>query len=278
VNLYHDTHWLLAGGALLAIGLVSGFGSGLFGVGGGIIRVPIFLALFPALGVDARVAMHVAAGTSLALAVPSSLAAAWRQHRSGNLDASLLRSWVPPQLAGVLLGVALASRLPGHVLASVFGAIMLAVGIRMLLQREDSDRVNGPSRTWLRPPLAFTIGTAATLAGVSGGAMVTPVLSMLGVSIHRAVATATVASLCVSLVGTTGLAMAGREAQGLPPWSLGFVDLPAFAVIAPMVTIAAPLGVRASNALSKRALSLAFGSVLLVVGAYMLLQEMLGLA
>ena len=78
-------------GAFALVGLVSGFASGLFGVGGGIVRIPIFIYLLPLLGVAHPVLMHVAVGTSMALVLPpqwrrpesSYRSAIWTWHSSG---------------------------------------------------------------------------------------------------------------------------------------------------------------------------------------------------
>src|SRR5262249_36865528 len=60
--------------AFALVGLASGFVSGLFGVGGGIVRIPIFVYLLPLFGVAHPVMMHVAVGTSVALVIPSAIA------------------------------------------------------------------------------------------------------------------------------------------------------------------------------------------------------------
>ena len=81
--------------SLLLAGLGSGFVGGLFGVGGGILRVPIFLFMFPIFGVDPTQVMHVAAGTSLALAIPTGLRSAMMQRASAIVCASPPRVGAP---------------------------------------------------------------------------------------------------------------------------------------------------------------------------------------
>ncbi|MCK5709846.1 MAG: sulfite exporter TauE/SafE family protein [Deltaproteobacteria bacterium] len=99
-----EFHWVTYILSLLAAGVASGFAAGLFGVGGGIIRIPLFLFLFPILGVHSDVLMHVAAGTSLALSIPSSVMASRAQYKAGNLDLNFLKPWVPALILGVLIG------------------------------------------------------------------------------------------------------------------------------------------------------------------------------
>jgi uncharacterized protein len=65
--------------AFALVGLASGFASGLFGIGGGIVRIPIFVYLLPLFGVAQPVLMHVAVGTSMALVLPSAVASTRKQ-------------------------------------------------------------------------------------------------------------------------------------------------------------------------------------------------------
>src|SRR3981189_944745 len=94
-------------GAFALVGLASGFASGLFGIGGGIVRIPIFIYLLPLFGVAHPVLMHVAVGTSMALVLPSAVASTRKQYALGNLDLSFYRTWALGILIGVLVGLAL---------------------------------------------------------------------------------------------------------------------------------------------------------------------------
>src|SRR5215813_5712937 len=79
--------------AFALAGLASGFVSGLFGVGGGIVRIPIFVYLLPLFAVPAPVLMHVAVGSSMALVLPSALASTRKQVALGNFDWPFFRGW-----------------------------------------------------------------------------------------------------------------------------------------------------------------------------------------
>src|SRR5215831_4688020 len=107
-------------GAFALVGLASGFASGLFGIGGGIVRMPIFVYLLPLFGVPHAVLMHVAVGTSMALVLPSALASTRKQHALGNLDLAFFRTWALGILAGVLIGIALLPFISTEVLQAIF--------------------------------------------------------------------------------------------------------------------------------------------------------------
>lgn len=256
-------------GSLLAVGLASGFASGLFGVGGGILRIPIFLYLFPLFGIAQAVTMHLAAGTSLAIAIPSSAIACIAQYRAGKLDLGFLRIWLPALAAGVLVGLAVARIAPGHVLVAVFAVIVALAGLQMLLASERFQIRSEPPSGPARAAIAATIGAISAVMGVTGGTLVTPTLSALGYPIHRAIAVSSAGGVVVSVVGMVGFIVTGLDVAQRPAYSLGYVDLLAVLVVTPAAMAMAPLGVRLANRLDKRVLKRVFGAFMLVVAADM---------
>ena len=117
--------------SLLAAGVASGFIAGLFGVGGGIVRIPIFLFLFPIFGIHSDILMHMSAGTSLALAIPSAVMASRAQYKAGNLDLNFLKLWVPALTLGVVIGIFAMRYVTSRFLEQVFAFVILFVSIQM---------------------------------------------------------------------------------------------------------------------------------------------------
>src|SRR5882672_9601437 len=109
------------------VGLASGFASGLFGIGGGIVRIPIFTYLLPLFGVEHSILMHVAVGTSIALVLPSAIASTRKQYALGNLDLSFYRTWALGILIGVLIGLALLPYASTEALQIIFALFMITV-------------------------------------------------------------------------------------------------------------------------------------------------------
>ena len=116
-------------GVFALVGLGSGFVSGLFGVGGGIVRIPLFVYLLPLFGVAHSVMMHVAVGTSMALVLPSAIASTRKQLALGNLDLSFFRTWAVGILIGVLIGTALLPYASTELLQVIFALFMVTVGV-----------------------------------------------------------------------------------------------------------------------------------------------------
>lgn len=110
------------------------------------------------------------------------------------------------------------------------------------------------------------------MMGIGGGSMTVAVLTLMSEPIHRAVGTSALFGLVISIPGAIGFIYAGWGNEFLPAGSLGFVNLIGFLFIAPATVLAAPLGVRLAHALSRRHLSLLFGSFLLLVAVRMIWQ------
>jgi uncharacterized membrane protein YfcA len=263
---------LVDGLLFVVVGLVSGYASGLFGIGGGLFRIPILLHMMPMLGVPTALGMHVAAGTSLAVAVPTSLSASRSQQKAGNLDRDLMWAWLPALAVGVVFGIVGTRFVSGRVLEILFAVMILLAAVRMLVPQSEKKSQDGDGQAHLpsRPMLAilaFAIGVNSPMVGIVGGTFATPVLTTLRYPIHRAVAISSVGGLVVSVLGAIGFAITGWDAPGLPTHFIGYVDPVAFLLMTPCVLATVPLGVRTANHLSPRTLQRLFGAMLLLIAA-----------
>ncbi len=257
--------------ALFAAGAASGFAGGLFGLGGGILRVPILLYLFSAFAVTSDHIFHLAAGTSLAVAIPTCLGSVLRQRKEGNLDWEILKVWLPALLAGVLGGLLLSRVSSGSTLRWVFIGFLVFQAAYVLLPNRPKLATELPKRALLSV-VSAAIGLVSVLLGLSGGMLTTPALMAFGQSIHRAVAVSSVGGLALSGVAAAGMVINGLNVEGLPAYSLGYVDLPAVMVMTPVVIVASGLGARASNRLAPRALEVIFGLFLVGLAIDMVFQ------
>lgn len=256
--------------ALLATGGVSGFLAGLLGVGGGIVVVPVLYMLFPALGVDESVRMHLAVGTSLAAIVPTAFTSSRAHFRRGALDAELLRAVGPAIFAGVLLGVFTGGRSRGTVLALVFAVVALLVAVYMAFRRDDWILAPVmPRSPWVRVPLGMAIGGLSVLMGIGGGTLGVPIFSAFGVPIKRAVGTGAAVGLVIGIPGCIGFVASGWGNPALPPLSLGYVSLVGLCLIVPATVLTAPYGVRTAHSLNPVMLRRAFALFLLLTSVKM---------
>ena len=256
--------WLTLGVAMLATGCVAGVLAGLFGIGGGIVIVPVLESALGALGVDPAIRMHVAVATSLATIIPTSIASARAHHRRRAVDVDIVKRWAVWVLIGSALGAYVASNLHSNVLAIVFATLALIVAIKMLLLPTTRNLTNEVPRGLWVPLIPTTIGGLSSMMGIGGGTFSVMTLTVFGEPIHKAVGTAALFGLVISLPGTMGFIVTGLADARVPPGSLGYVSLIGFALIAPATVLTAPLGAKISHGFSERRLGMLFGAFLLV--------------
>ena len=89
-------------------GYVAGCFSAMFGIGGGLIAVPVMFWMFRLSGLPAGVLMHLAVGTSLAIMIVTTARVIWSHYQLGNFRRALMRPLFPWILLGTLIGSVLA--------------------------------------------------------------------------------------------------------------------------------------------------------------------------
>jgi len=268
--------WLILGAAMLATGCVAGTLAGLFGIGGGIVIVPVLEAILGVLGVDPSIRMHIAVATSLATIIPTSMASARAHHKHQAVDVSIVKRWAIWVLIGAVTGAYIASRLHSNTLAMIFATLALFVAVKMLLfpgTRNLTDEI--PRGLWV-PIIPTSIGGLSSMMGIGGGTFSVMTLSMFGAPIHKAVGTAALFGLVISLPGTIGFIVSGLGDTRLPPGTLGYVSMIGFALIAPATVLTAPLGAKIAHSFPAKKLSTLFGVFLLIAAARLYYRALLG--
>jgi len=260
---------------LVAVGALSGFLAGVFGIGGGAILVPVFYKCFRLAGVPLEVRMPLCIGTSLAIIIPTSIRS-WRAHHlRGAVDTEILKVWWLPVLIGVIAGSVTARYAPERLFKIVFVAVAWSAAARLLLARATwklgDDLPKGP----LMKAYGFIVGILSTLMGIGGGLFSNLLMTFYGRPIHQAVATSSALAVLISIPGALGYVYAGWPAAARYPdvaalqlpFALGYVSLIGAVLVMPTSLLTAPLGVRAAHAMSKRTLEMAFGAYLFIVGS-----------
>jgi uncharacterized membrane protein YfcA len=241
-------------------GVLTGIMAGLFGIGGGAVIVPVLYEVFGALGVPEDVRMQACIGTSFAVIIPTTLRS-WFTHRSKNpaLD-DVVRKWTLPAIAGVVTGVAIATVAPAAVFKAAFAIVAVVVAVKLLFGRDGWRIADDLPPGAAQLAFGYVIGLAASLMGVSGGAIANIIMMLYGKPIHTAVATAAGLGVPIAVVGTIGFMLAGLPHQGeMPPLSIGYVSLIGFAVMAPVSSYVAGLGARLALRTPRRRLELLLG-------------------
>lgn len=257
---------------LALMGAFAGMMAGLLGIGGGAIIVPVLVIVFGAQGVNPDVIMHVALGTSLATIVFTALSSIYAHQRRGAVLWPLVRRLTPGIVGGSLLGAGFAHLLPSRVLHYLFAVFLLFVAVQMARGSFATAAQRKLPGTLGTTFAGLTIGVASALFGVGGGSLTVPFLTWCSVPVRQAVATAAAVGLPIALAGSAGYVLAGWNAAHLPPWSVGYVVLPAFAGIVIASTLFAPLGAHLAHRIPELLLRRVFALFLALLGLRMLLS------
>lgn len=256
---------------LLFTGIVAGIESGAFGVGGGSLMTPVQFWLYTLGGIDSTLAIRIAFGTSLAVILPTMISGALAHYRHGAVE---WRAALPMGVAAIFGGFAggvAASHVPGHILRLFFAIFILIIAARMFWRIRECAECEMRGSTIPFLVTGFAIGILSGLTGLGGGALLVPVLVLLfHYPIHRAVGTSSASLIFSSCGAVTAYMVTGWGVAGLPPYSLGYVDLLTFGLLAVTTIPAARIGVRFAHSCTGRNLQVLFAVLMVLIGFSML--------
>jgi len=269
---------------LLAVGALSGFLAGVFGIGGGAVLVPVFYECFRLVDVPLEARMPLCVGTSLAVIIPTSIRSFRAHYLKGAVDVEILKAWGIAILLGVLAGSVIARYAPERLFKYVFVCVAWTATARLWLARETWKLGDEMPKGSLMKAYGFLVGILATLMGVGGGLISNVLMTLYNRPIHQAVATSSALAVLVSIPGALGYIYAGWPVAARfahvtalqPPLTFGYVSLIGAVLVMPTSLLTAPLGVKAAHAMSKRTLEIAFGCYLFVVGGRFLISLITG--
>ena len=261
---------------LALTGVVSGVFAGLLGIGGGAIIVPALAFALELMGFDSDAVQHVAVGTSLAIIIPTGISSALSHHKRGAVDVRVLKLWAPVIVVSTLIGGLMAGWYSGDALRIVFGvmAIFIAANIVLPFQQQLIGHLSASGLT--HRIFAAVVGYISALMGVGGGSLSVPTIAALGATMHQAVGTGAAIGVFIAISGTIGFIVSGWNASGLPPLSVGYINVPALLLIGVLATLTAPLGAALAHRLDQKTLKRVFAIFLLAVGLNMLWKAFAG--
>lgn len=272
------TIWVLL--ALAASGLVVGFLSGLVGIGGGVLIVPLLYFFYghPGWGgVELAPELHavVAHATSLFVIVPTAALGTWTYHRA---RAVAWRAALPIAGFSVLaavVGAQVAPGIPAPALKLGFGTLLLVSGARMLRPGGGKSLGAGQPRLIVGAVSGAAVGFLSALFGVGGGIVAIPVLIyFVGLTLSKVAATSMAIIMFTALAAVLGYGVAGLGESGLPPGSLGYVHYLAALPILVGALIAVTAGARVNQRLESGKLRVIFGVLFILLGLRLAVQNL----
>ncbi|MBP2046466.1 sulfite exporter TauE/SafE family protein [Methanobacterium aggregans] len=259
---------------LLITGLFVGFASGLLGVGGGFIMVPVQFFLLTSIGIDPTLAIRIAFGTSLAVILPTALSGSLGHSRRGYV---MIRPAVFMGIAGftgAVIGAVISSHAPEDILRFLFGFLAIGAAFWMLTANYSPNEIrteNNEKKVYYYILWGFVAGIASGLLGIGGGILIVPILIILmGFGAHKAIGTSSAVIIFTAVGGIISYSFSGMNTPGLPPYSLGYVNLVQLLALSITSIPMAQLGVRTSHKIPEKELKLIYAALMVYIALKMM--------
>ncbi len=255
---------------LALMGALAGVMAGLLGIGGGALIVPVLVIVFEMQGMDQAIIMQTALGTSLATIVFTALSSVLAHQRRGAVNWTIFRHITPGIVVGSLLGAGIADALASRTLQIMFVVFMFAVAVQFSRGTMAAAAHRRMPGTMGMSVAGTVIGLASALFGIGGGSLSVPFMTFCSVPVRQAIATSAAIGFPIALSSTVGYIVAGWGDSRLPPWSIGYVILPAFIGIVVASTLSAPFGAWLAHRLPETTLRRIFALFVALLGVRML--------
>ena len=248
---------------------IAGFFAGFFGIGGGIITVPVLFYIFSNFGIDQNYLMHLAVGTSFSIIIPTAIVSVYTHYKHDAVDLNIVKGYGPFVIFGVIIGAATATTLQTKSLIIFFAIVLYCLSINFFFQREDgNEKINFNLIT--KSFSGLIVGFVSSLTGIGGAIMNVPILKLCGYSINRAIGSSAAIGFFISIFGALGFIISGSYLNVNLPLSLGFINIPAFLIFIPITTIMARIGAKLLHKIERNRINKLFGTFLLIVGSKLL--------
>ncbi|WP_293607696.1 sulfite exporter TauE/SafE family protein [Ponticaulis sp.] len=264
---------------LMGAGLAAGLVAGLFGIGGGFVVVPTLIVVFEFFDFSDSILMKMAVATSLATIVVTGFRSAQAHYKKGAVDMQIIRDWAPWLTIGAILGTILTRVLDGSALKLIFSVGVFLMGLHFVFPAKGNVRFHFSAempKGFVLAPIATFLGGFSALLGIGGGTPAVMVMTACQRPIHQAVATAAGFGVIIAVPGTISNMIVGFGEAGLPPGSIGYVNLIAALSIVSMSIFTAPIGAKLAHSLDGVKLKRYFGIYLIATSAYVFYKAVAG--
>ena len=251
--------------AMAASAVVTGFMAGFFGIGGGLIMVPILFFLFNFAGIEQDFIMHLALGTSFSIIIPTSIISTMTHMKFKAVDFNIVKTFGVFVAIGVMFGTIFAVSLKTSSLVLFFSVMTMLFSFYFLTAEEKTNPTPKKISLTYRVVCGFLSGFLSAPMGIAGGVINTPILKMFGYPIKVAIGCSAAVGFIIALVGAIGFAVSGNYLNINIPLSLGFVNVPTFLIFVPITMIMAKIGAKSVHKFDKRLIGKMFGTYLFII-------------
>jgi len=252
--------------------VIVGFMAGLFGIGGGLIMVPILFYIYSYVGVEQAFVMHLALGTSFSIIIPTSIISAMTHMRFKAVDFSIVKTFGVFVVIGVVFGTIFAVSLKTSNLILLFSVMTMIFAIYFLIEKEKINPIPRQINLIYKVICGFLSGFLSAPMGIGGGVFNVPIFKIFGYSIQVAIGSSAAIGFLTAMTGAIGFATSGSYLNINVPLSLGFVNIPTFLIFAPITAFMAKVGAKTVHKVNKNLLGKLFGAYLFIVACRLFLE------
>ena len=250
----------------------AGFAAGLFGIGGGLITVPILFYIFGVSGIEPDYLMHLAVGTSFGIIIPTSFVSVLTHHQHNAVDFNVVKGYGVFVIIGVILGTYFSCWFKNKTFNIIFyNCCLYSCFLFIIFKRKESDlsiKMGLPAKIIS----GIITGFVSAPMGIGGAVMNVPILKFFGYPINKAIGSAAAIGFIIALFGTIGFLFSGNYLNANLPLSIGFLNIPAFLIFSPITAFMARLGAKASHRIDKKKMTKYFGLFLIIIGTKFLYE------
>lgn len=267
--------WFLIGIFLLT-GSISGLAAGFFGIGGGLIAIPIFLWVFESQNIGGTHVVQLTYGTNLFVIIFNSLLASYRH----SINKQVLWPVVPFialfSITGALIGSGLATWIPGKFLKLLFSLLLIYSSGRLILNLRPEVRlqpppITGKKRRYFSILTGLIAGLTSGLTGLGGGVVTIPLLiGLLHLPVKMVAGTSSSIMIFTAFAATSGYILAGWNKPDLPPGTIGYVYMAAALPAVLGSSLFSQIGAQLNHLISPDKLRLVFAIFLILMSVKML--------
>ena len=237
---------------MIITAIPAGFAAGLFGIGGGLITVPILFYIFGSAGIESSYLMHLAVGTSFGIIIPTSIVSVLTHHQHKAVDFNVVKGYGFFVIIGVILGTVLAASLKTKPLILFFTIVVYILAFYLLFLKEKESEIKITMGLPAKIISGIITGFVSAPMGIGGAVMNVPILKFFGYPINKAIGSAAAIGFIIALFGAIGFLISGNYLKANLPLSFGFLNIPAFLIFFPITTLMARFGAKASHRINKK--------------------------
>ena len=257
---------------MIVTAIPAGFAAGFFGIGGGLITVPILFYIFSTSGIEAAYLMHLAVGTSFGIIIPTSIVSVLTHHQHKAVDFNVVKGFGIFVGIGVIMGTIFAASLKTKTLILFFTIVVFILACYLLFLKEKESKIEINISIFSKALFGILSGFISAPMGIGGAVMNVPILKFFGYPINKAIGSAAAIGFIIAFFGAFGFLISGYSLRTNLPLSIGFFNIPAFLIFFPITAFMARIGAKASHKIDRAKMTRYFGLFLLLIGTRFLYE------